>query len=123
MRGVRGTGRALAWRTSRLLSQFSSSNGRGLRDAGRTSNSGNMARSGRCVHRLHGIFPSKVHPQWLAAREDFRETAFLRYRSWDETEYRRLRALSGPISTGKGRAYSAGGLRTLAKLDSSPHRG
>src|SRR5260370_1373363 len=82
-----------------------------------------MARSGGCVHRLHGVFPSKIHPCRLAAREDFRETAFFRQGSWHETEYRQLRALSGSISTGKGRAYTSRGLRTLAKRNSSPHRG
>src|ERR1700740_424288 len=121
MRGVRGTYHALAWHSSRLLSQFSSSNSRDLRDVGGTSNSRNLARSSRCVHRLHGMFPSKVHPGRLAAREDFRETAFFRRGSWDETDSRRLRALYGSISTGKGGAYSATGLRTLEKRDSSSH--
>jgi len=58
MRGVRGTRRALAWRCPRLLSQFSSSNGRG---------SGMLA-----GHRILGTWRDQVNA-YIVFTEFFRQ--------------------------------------------------
>src|SRR5713226_2487092 len=63
-----------ARRNPRVLSQLTSSNRSGRGDAGGSSNSRNLARTGGCIHRLHGIFSSKVHQCWVTKQKDFRQT-------------------------------------------------